>query len=269
MKTLWIVVPCYNEEDMLPNIYMDFIKELHILKRRKLISDKSLILFVDDGSTDSTWKYIKQLTEQYEEIEGLKLKNNSGQMHALLAGLMTAKKHHASAVITLDCDGQDDITLMEQMVEKYLEGNDIVYAVRNNRDSDSWFKRTTAQLYYRIFRIFNKSLIYNHAEYRLMSNRILYYLDAHGEDKPFIRKICGAITYYDKVPSAYVYYSRHERIAGKTHYSLKSMLKLALSSLRPVTHETGHVSHKKQYQIETCTLEPIILQNSIDISIYT
>jgi hypothetical protein len=170
-----------------------------------------------------------------------------------MAGLMTAKDFGIDATITIDCDGQDDIHAMSEMMKKFNAGNEIVYGVRDNRDSDTWLKRNTALAYYKLMRLFDKSFIYNHSEFRLMSHLVLEYLDNHGEYKPFLRKICSTLTYYDKLPSEYVHYSRKARIAGKTHYSLWSLIKLAMISMKPVNHSIGHVSHDKQYRIEEFT----------------
>lgn len=255
-KTVWIIIPCFNEEKMLPQIYNEFVDELHNMKKNNIANDNSIILFIDDGSSDSTWNIIKSIANEIHDVHGMKLKKNTGQLHALMAGLMYAKDLNIDATITIDCDGQDDIHAMSEMMKKFNAGNEIVYGVRNNRDSDTWLKRNTALMYYKFMRLFDKSFVYNHSEFRLMSHRVLEYLDNHGEYKPFLRKICGALTYYEKLPSDFVYYTRKERIAGDTHYSLWSLCKLAMISMKPINHEIGHVSHDDQFQIETCTYKP-------------
>lgn len=258
IKTVWIVVPCYNEQDMLPQIYNEFADELHAMKRNGLASEDSIVLFVDDGSSDNTWSVITDITNTISDIHGMKLQKNSGQLCALMAGLMLAHSLNVDAAITIDCDGQDDIHAMSEMVRKFNEGNDIVYGVRNNRDTDTWFKRNTALAYYKIMGLFDKSFIYNHADFRLMSHKVLDYLDNHGEPKPFLRRICGSLTYYEKLPSDYVYYSRKERTAGDTHYSLLKMIKFALTGAKQrVNHEMGHASHDNQFQVETCTYQAV------------
>lgn len=253
LNTVWILVPCYNEGKMLPEIYHEFVAELHNMKNQKIASEKSILLFIDDGSSDNTWEIIENLSNEIEDVHGLKLKQNAGQLHALMAGLMLAKELNIDATITIDCDGQDDIHTMSDMMCKFNEGYDIVYGVRNNRDSDTWLKRNTALAYYKFMRLFDKSFVYNHSEFRLMSHRVLEYLDNHGEYKPFLRKICFALSHYEKLPSTCSYYTRKERIAGETHYSFWALFKLALISMKPVNHEVGHVSHDEQYQIEKCT----------------
>ena len=253
MRDLWIIVPCFNEEKILPQTCDCFISKLHKMKEEQVVSTDSIILFVDDGSYDDTWNIIFRLSEEHKDVHGLKLKENVGQQRALLAGLMTAKDYGADMTVTMDCDGQDDINAVTEMVHAFDNGYNIVYGVRNNRDTDTWLKRNTALLYYNIMRLFDKTMIYNHSEFRLMSYKVLCYLDAHDELDLFIRKICSSIAYYEDIPATSVYYKRLSREAGDTHYSFSALVKLAIKSLKPVEHEIGHVSHAHQYTIETST----------------
>ena len=164
LKTLWIVIPCFNEARTLIKTYTDFVNELHKMKNYGLISANSIIVFVDDGSSDATWNIIEDISNEINDVHGIKLNRNYGQFNALMAGLVTAKESYADAVVTIDCDGQDDVSCISEMVEKFNQGADIVYGVRNNRDSDSAFKRTTAVTYYKLMRLFDKSIVYNHSD---------------------------------------------------------------------------------------------------------
>lgn len=257
-NVLWIIVPCYNEEAVLTRIYRDFIDILHIMKINGMVDIRSVLVFVDDGSTDNTWNVIKSITNKSYDVHGLKLKENSGQQCAIMAGLMMAKRFNADVTISIDCDGQDDLSAMVDMVEKYNAGYDIVYGVRNNRDSDTFFKRFTALMYYKLIKFFDKTMIYNHSEFRLMSRKVLCYLDSHGEKQLFIRKLCSHIDYYAHVKSTSVYYARSEREAGETKYSASSLIRLALISIRPVKTKIDSVPHDNQYKVETFTYAPDI-----------
>jgi len=259
-SNVWIVIPCYNEEKILPKIYERFVDELHDMKQNNIADNNSIILFVDDGSSDNTWNIISSISEKYKDVHGLKLERNAGQQCAILAGLMTAKKNGADATITIDCDGQDDIHAMTQMMQAFNSGYDIVYGVRNDRSCDTFIKRNAALVYYRLIRLFDRNMICNHGDFRLMSKNVLDYIDAHGEHTLFLRKLCSTIDYnYENIKSVRVYHKRLEREAGETHYSLSMMFQLAIHSLRPVHHKIGHASHKNQYMIKLCTYKSIML----------
>ena len=169
---LWIVIPCYNEQEVLPETAPMFLDKLTSLIGTGKISDKSRILFVNDGSKDTTWDLIREFASKDEHYLGVTQSRNRGHQSTVLAGLMEAKEH-CDITISIDCDGQDDINAMDEMVDKYLAGAEIVYGVRNNRESDTWFKRTTAQGYCKVLNSLGADVIYNHADYRLMSSRVL------------------------------------------------------------------------------------------------
>jgi glycosyltransferase involved in cell wall biosynthesis len=221
-----IVVPCYNEEEVLP----ETIRRLQALRgelvEEKMISPKSALLFVDDGSHDDTWKIIYKASLRYPEVKGLKLARNAGHQNALLAGLFAAKTH-ADCLISIDADLQDDLSAIREFVQKFREGYDIVYGVRRRRDTDTWFKRHTAQGFYRLMKMFGVDLVYNHADYRLMSRRAVEALEQFGEVNLFLRGIVPLLGFR----SAAVYYDRKERLAGKTKYPLKKMIAFALDGV--------------------------------------
>ncbi|STO12012.1 Uncharacterized glycosyltransferase ykoT [[Flavobacterium] thermophilum] len=221
-----IVVPCYNEEEVLP----ETIRRLQALRgelvEEKMISPKSALLFVDDGSHDDTWKIIYKASLRHPEVKGLKLARNAGHQNALLAGLFAAKTH-ADCLISIDADLQDDLSAIREFVQKFREGYDIVYGVRRRRDTDTWFKRHTAQGFYRLMKMFGVDLVYNHADYRLMSRRAVEALEQFGEVNLFLRGIVPLLGFR----SAAVYYDRKERLAGKTKYPLKKMIAFALDGV--------------------------------------
>ena len=223
---LWMVIPCYNEEAVLPETSPMFLDELHRLISSGKISDLSRVLFVNDGSNDSTWKIIKQLSGEDQHYIGISQSRNRGHQNALVAGMMEARGK-VDCIISIDCDGQDDIHAMDQMVEKYLEGNEIVYGVRSSRKTDTWFKRNTAQLYYKILEKLGGDIVYNHADYRLVSSRVLDSFADYHEVNLFLRGIFPLIGYQ----SATVEYERHERLAGSSHYPFSKMLKLAIDGI--------------------------------------
>lgn len=232
---LWIVIPCYNEEAVLPETAPMFLKEVTHLAEAKKISPDSRILFVNDGSRDKTWPIIEALSKKDEHFIGIAQSRNRGHQNAVLAGLMEAKDR-CDIAISIDCDGQDDITAMEPMVDAYHDGCDIVYGVRSDRDSDTWFKRTTAQGYYRFLNKMGVEAVYNHADYRLTSSRVLKHFADFHEVNLFLRGMFPLVGF----KSTSVYYSRHERLAGESHYPLKKMLGLAFDgisslSVRPIT----------------------------------
>lgn len=223
---LYFVIPCYNEEQVLPETSGLFLAKLNSMIEAEKISPESRVMFVNDGSKDSTWGIISKLTEEDEHYAGISLSRNRGHQNALVAGLMEARLR-CDITISMDCDGQDDINCAEQMVDEYLKGNEIVYGVRNDRTSDSRFKRTTAECYYSLLRGMGVDIIPNHADYRLMSSRVLDALAGYGEVNLFLRGIIPHMGF----KSSIVYYSRAERIAGKTHYPLGKMISLAIDGI--------------------------------------
>lgn len=223
---LYFVIPCYNEEQVLPETSGLFLEMLKFMIDAGKISPESRVMFVNDGSRDNTWNIISSLTEEDEHYAGISLAHNRGHQNALIAGLMEARLH-ADITISMDCDGQDDIMCAEKMVDEYLKGNEIVYGVRNDRTTDSAFKRTTAECYYGLLRTMGIEIIPNHADYRLMSSRVLDALAGYGEVNLFLRGIIPHMGF----KSSIVYYSRAKRIAGNTHYPLKKMLALAIDGI--------------------------------------
>lgn len=223
---LWIVIPCYNEEKVLPVTAPLFLKELKKLQEREKISNSSRILFVNDGSKDQTWNLIEKLSKENEHYIGISQSRNRGHQNAVLAGLMEAKDC-CDITISIDCDGQDDISAMEDMVDEYLKGSEIVYGVRSNRDFDTWFKRTTAQGFYKFLSMMGVETVYNHADYRLISSRVLQHFAKFKEVNIFLRGMIPLVGF----KSTAVYYERHERMAGESHYPLKKMLSLAFEGI--------------------------------------
>lgn len=237
--TLYIVIPCYNEEKVLPETSGMFLAKIHELEETGEISKDSRILFVDDGSKDKTWSVISDLMQSDEHFEGIKLSRNRGHQNALLAGLMTAKDY-ADITISIDCDGQDDINAMNAMISEYKSGAEIVYGVRAKRKSDTFFKRFSAECFYKTLNIFGAEVVFNHADYRLMSKRALEGLSQFNEVNLFLRGLIPLVGF----KSSSVYYERHERIAGESHYPLSKMLALAFNgitslSVRPLQMITG------------------------------
>jgi len=235
MDLLYLVVPCYNEQEVLPETARQLLEKISILVQKKKISPKSRILFVDDGSSDSTWEIIAQLHHENPVYQGVSLSRNEGHQNALLAGLMTAKRF-CDMAISLDADLQDDIDAIDQMLEKYHDGCDVVYGVRDNRDTDSFFKKATAQGYYKTLKHLGAELVYNHADYRLMSRRALEALEQYPESNLFLRGIVPMIGYHSDV----VYYARKERFAGTSKYPLKKMFSFAWEgvtslSIKPIS----------------------------------
>lgn len=235
MDILYIVIPCYNEEEVLPETSQMFLEELELLINKKKISDASRILFVNDGSKDQTWNIIDDLSNKDKHFIGMSLSRNRGHQNALLGGLMEAK-NYADIVISIDADGQDDIGAMEEMVDAYHQGNDIVYGVRKKRETDTFFKRTTAQGFYRFLNMMGVEVVYNHADYRLTSKVVLEELSNFKEVNLFLRGMVPLVGY----SSTSVYYDRHERLAGESHYPLSKMIHLAIDgitsfSVKPLT----------------------------------
>jgi glycosyltransferase involved in cell wall biosynthesis len=233
---LGIVVPCYNEEEVLPLSAKELIAFYQRMVQCEKISSDSKILFVDDGSTDRTWDIICKLHKEYSCIDGLKLAKNSGHQNALLSGLL-AVVDEIDAAISIDADLQDDVSAMEEMVDQYVAGCDIVYGVRNSRETDSVFKRGTALAFYKLMRLLGTDTVYNHADYRLMSRRAIYQLKRYEERNLFLRGIVTQIGY----KTGYVYYKRAKRAAGKSKYPLKKMMTFAVDgitsfSIRPLVY---------------------------------
>lgn len=223
---LYIVIPCYNEEEVLPVTSGMFRDEIRNLIEKDKISSESRILFVDDGSKDSTWQIISSLALEDPVFTGIRQSRNRGHQSSVLAGLMEAKDR-ADIVISIDCDGQDDVTAMEDMVDAYADGCDIVYGIRSNRASDTFFKRSSAQLYYKLLNAMGAEVVYNHADYRLTSSRVLREFANFKEVNLYLRGMFPLVGF----KSTSVYYERHERLAGSSHYSLAKMLGLAFDGI--------------------------------------
>lgn len=227
MSRLAIVVPCYNEEEMLPITFEELREVLHNLIEKNKITEDSFLLFVDDGSKDKTWEVIsKEHARSPKDVFGLKLARNVGHQNALIAGLSKAKDL-ADIVVSIDADLQDDTAAIVAMVDAYHEGNDIVYGVRNSRKTDSFFKRNTAQVFYRLLSAMGVETIYNHADYRLMSRRALEQLLEYKETNLYLRGMIPLIGY----KTAEVYYERKERTKGESKYPFSKMLSLALNGI--------------------------------------
>ena len=223
---LCIVIPCYNEEEVLPVTSPMFKAEVEDLVAKGKVDPASHVMFVNDGSKDRTWELIEELAASDPVFRGCSLSRNRGHQNALLGGLMEARAH-ADVTISIDCDGQDDIATMEQMVEAYLEGCDVVYGVRSSRETDTFFKRFTAQSFYKLLGSMGVECVYNHADYRLMSVRALDALAQFGEVNLFLRGMAPLVGF----KSTSVYYERHERMAGESHYPLSKMLALAINGI--------------------------------------
>ena len=236
---LYIVIPCYNEEEVLPITSKEFLAKINELTEKKLIAPESRVLFVNDGSKDSTWEIIKELAADDEHFMGISQSRNRGHQNAVLAGLMEAKDK-ADITISIDCDGQDDINAMNKMVEEYLDGCEIVYGVRSARDTDTFFKRFTAEGFYKLLNAMGAEVVFNHADYRLVSSRVLKEFANFKEVNLFLRGMFPLVGF----KSTSVYYERHERIAGESHYPLSKMLGLAFDgitslSIKPIRIITG------------------------------
>lgn len=223
---LYIVIPCYNEEEVLPVTSGMFRDEIRDLIEKDKISSGSRVLFVDDGSKDSTWQIISSLALEDPVFTGIRQSRNRGHQSSVLAGLMEAKDR-ADIVISIDCDGQDDVTAMEDMVDAYADGCDIVYGIRSNRASDTFFKRSSAQLYYKLLNAMGAEVVYNHADYRLTSSKVLQEFANFKEVNLYLRGMFPLVGF----KSTSVYYERHERLAGSSHYSLAKMLGLAFDGI--------------------------------------
>lgn len=225
-RVLYLVIPCYNEEEVLPETSKRLTAKLGAMIEMGLISQDSKIVFVNDGSKDHTWQLIRQYHEENPMIQGINLSHNKGHQSALLAGLMTVKEY-CDMAISMDADLQDDVDAIEQFVEKYYEGCEVVYGVRSERKTDSFFKRASAQSFYKLMLHMGVEIVYNHADYRLMSRRALDEMEGFKEVNLFLRGIVPLIGFQSGV----VTYERHERFAGESKYPLKKMLNFAFDGI--------------------------------------
>ena len=238
-NVLYMVIPCYNEEEVLPETSARLREKINELIGKKKIDIRSRVIFVNDGSKDRTWELIEELHQRDKIFGGINLSRNRGHQNALLAGLMTVKDH-ADMVISMDADLQDDINAIDKMVDKYLDGTDIVYGVRSSRQKDTFFKKATAEGFYKVMNGMGANTVFNHADYRLMSRRALEGLAQYGEVNLFLRGIVPMIGYSTDV----VYYERGERFAGESKYPLGKMLSFAVEgvtslSIKPIRMITG------------------------------
>lgn len=238
-EVLYLVIPCYNEEEVLPETTRQLTEKMNDLMARGLIAKESRIVYVNDGSKDNTWALIERYHKENPLVNGVDLSRNRGHQNALLAGLMTVKDE-ADVVISLDADLQDDIHAIDRFLEKYYEGCEVVYGVRSARQTDTWFKRHSAQAFYKLMKFFGVDIVYNHADYRLMSRRVLHELAQYGEVNLFLRGLVPLVGF----PSGVVEYERRERFAGTSKYPLKKMLSFALDgvtsfSIKPIRFITG------------------------------
>ena len=236
---LYIVIPCYNEEKVLPITSGMFLEKINTLAAAGKISPESRVLFVNDGSKDSTWNIITELAAKDEHYIGISQSRNRGHQNTVLAGLMEAKDK-CDITISIDCDGQDDINAMDEMVDAYRDGCEVVYGVRSRRDTDTFFKRFTAEGFYHLMNFLGADIVFNHADYRLISSRVLQEFANFKEVNIFLRGMVPLVGF----KSTSVYYERHERLAGESHYPLKKMLALAYDgitslSVKPIRFITG------------------------------
>lgn len=252
---LYVVVPCYNEEEVLPETTKQLKEKMQKLIKEKKVSTKSKVMYVNDGSKDKTWNLIKGINQKEPLFTGITLSRNRGHQNALLGGLMTAKKY-ADVVISMDADLQDDINAIDGMLDKYKEGCDIVYGVRSARKKDTWFKRVTAESFYKFMKVLGVDVVYNHADYRLTSKKVLDNLENFKEVNLFLRGIFPLIGYKTDV----VYYERNERFAGESKYPLKKMLNFAWD---------GITSFSVKPLRMICSIGFIILFISIIIMLYS
>lgn len=252
---LYVVIPCYNEEEVIDETTKQLTRKIGNLIEENKISKNSKVMYVNDGSKDKTWKKIKSINKENELFTGITLTRNRGHQNALLAGLLTAKKY-ADVIISMDADLQDDINVIDEMLDKYKSGNDIVYGVRSSRKKDSFFKRVTAENYYKIMKLLGVDCVYNHADYRLTSKRVLDELENFKEVNLFLRGIFPLLGYKSDI----VYYERKERVAGKTKYPLKKMLNFAWDGITSFSVKPLRL---------ICTLGFLILFVSIIIIIYS
>lgn len=236
LPLLWIVIPCYNEEKVLPVTAPIFLDKIKSLVSKGMVSDESRILFVNDGSKDSTWDIIKALAKQDPHFIGISQSCNRGHQSSLLSGLMEAKDK-CDITISIDCDGQDDINAMDEMIREYSENDcKIVYGVRSSRKKDSFFKRFTAESFYKLLNSMGAKVVYNHADYRLVSKEVLEAFADYTEVNLFLRGLFPLVGF----KSGTVYYERKERLAGESHYPLGKMLSLALDGITSLSVKPLH-----------------------------
>ena len=252
---LYMVIPCYNEEEVLPETTKRLEKKLGDLIKKKVISEKSKVMYVNDGSKDKTWELIKNINKDNPMFTGISLSRNRGHQNALVAGILTAKEY-ADVVISMDADLQDDINAIDEMLEKYYDGCDIVYGVRSARKTDTFFKRVTAEGFYKFMQMMGVDVVYNHADYRLTSKKVLNNFQDYKEVNLFLRGIFPLIGY----KSDKVYYERAERFAGESKYPLKKMLNFAWDGITSFSVKPLRL---------ICTLGFVILFISIIIMIYS
>ena len=226
MKTIYLVLPCYNEEEVLHETASRLKVKMEQLKSENKITEDSRITFVDDGSKDRTWSIIEELNQSDDIFAGVKLSRNKGHQNALLAGLMTVKDH-CDAAISLDADLQDDINVIDKFIDKFIDGCDVVYGVRSDRSTDTFFKRTTAQGFYKVMSMLGVDIVYNHADYRLMSKRALNELEKFEEVNLFLRGLVPLIGFKSDI----VTYERNERFAGESKYPLNKMISFAFEGI--------------------------------------
>lgn len=233
---LYMIIPCYNEQEVLPITNKIFLEKLNTLIVNGKINSKSRILFINDGSKDDTWNVICSLAKGEEKFLGISQSRNRGHQNAVLAGLMEVKDL-CDITISIDCDGQDDINAMDQMIEEYLNGCEIVYGVRSKRDTDTLFKKFTAEGFYKILNWMGAEVVFNHADYRLLSSRVLNELANYKEVNIFLRGMIPLVGF----KSTSVFYERHERVAGESHYPLKKMLALAFDGITSLSVKPIHL----------------------------
>lgn len=239
LPVLYLIIPCYNEQEILPVTSVEFEKKIVQLVQEERIDGKSRILYVDDGSADRTWSIICELAEKSKYVCGISQSRNRGHQSSLLAGLMEAMDH-CDVTISMDCDGQDDIHAIDEMITEFQNGSEVVYGVRSKRKTDTFFKRFTAEGFYKLLKWMGADVVFNHADYRLLSSRVLKELAEFKEVNLFLRGMIPLIGF----KSSIVYYERRERIAGESHYPLKKMLSLAFDgitslSIKPIHMITG------------------------------
>ena len=249
MSVVYFVIPCYNEEEVLPEASKRMIAKLEQLMQMGLASKESRLLFVDDGSRDKTWELIAGLHEASPYVCGLKLSRNRGHQYALLAGLLAAKEL-CDCAVSLDADLQDDIEVLDEFLTHYEDGCDIVYGVRKSRETDTRFKRGSAQMFYKFLNLMGVEVLYNHADYRLMSRRALEALSEYKEVNLFLRGIVPLIGF----KSAVVYYERHERLAGKSKYPLSKMLSLAADGILSFSIKPIRIISSLGFLIAVCSV---------------
>jgi glycosyltransferase involved in cell wall biosynthesis len=261
LPVLYIVIPCYNEEEVLPITSGLFLEKIRELVRLEKISDESRILFVNDGSKDKTWEIIRQLSKADSHYIGISQSRNRGHQNAVLAGLMEAKDR-CDITISIDCDGQDDVNAMNEMVDAYLDGSEVVYGVRSSRKTDTFFKRFTAEGFYKFLHWMGAEVVYNHADYRLVSSRVLQEFANFEEVNIFLRGMFPLVGF----KSTSVYYERHERLAGKSHYPFRKMLALAFDGITSLSVKPLHMIMSLGFVIAVISFIGVIWSIVVDLT---